>query len=128
MFRLFRKKESSARKDNPIRTRISDILAKPIRKAQTRLATSLSKQESRLSLQEKKWVLLAFLLLMGSLSGYWVYEGIFSKSMNKPGFLKYQSITEPKNATLPDTLDIKWLHEYKRWQARKNSLPDSLKR
>jgi hypothetical protein len=128
MFRLFRKQALSARKNNPIRAKIAGILGKPIRKAQTRLATSLSKQESRLSLREKKWALLAFLLSMGSLSGYWVYQGIFSKFGNKPGFLKYQGITEPKNATLPDTLDIKWLQEYKHWQARKDSLPDSLKR
>jgi hypothetical protein len=128
MFRLFRKQTPSAKNDNPIRAKISGILAKPLHKAQTRLVTSLSKQEGRLSVRDKKWALLAFLLLMGSLSGYWVYQGIFSKSMNKPGFLKYQGITEPKNATLPDTLDIKWLQEYKHWQARKDSLPDSLKR
>jgi hypothetical protein len=125
MFRFFRKIK---RLDHPAQNKMTGILSKPIRQAQTRFATVLSKQERRLSNPQKKKVLFLFILGMTSLSGYWVYQGIFSKSSDKPGLPHYQGITQPKNATLPDSLDIKWLQEYKHWRQRKDSLPDSLHR
>lgn len=126
MFRLFRKKTKPS--ENPIRNKVGGILAKSIRHAQIRFATALNKQESRLTVTQKKYALVIFMVSMTSLSGYWVYEGIYSKTTGKPGFLKFQDITAPKNPTLPDSLDIKWLQEYKHGKAKKDSLPDSLKR
>lgn len=128
MFRLFRKQAKPAAGQSSFKSTMAAILLKPIRDAQIRFAAGLSKQESRLSVRQKKGALLIFLISMGSLSGYWVYEGIFSTSQDKPGYLKRDVISRPKNTTLPDTLDIKWLQEYKHWKARKDSLPDSLKR
>jgi hypothetical protein len=128
MFRLFRKQARPAAEPGSLKRTIAAMLLKPIRDAQIRFATVLSKQESRLSIRQKKVALLIFLISMGSLSGHWVYKGIFSTNSDKPGYLKRDLITRPKNATLPDTLDIKWLKEYKNWKARKDSLPDSLKR
>ena len=128
MFRLFRKQAKSIAEPSAFKSTMAAILLKPIRDAQIRFATSLSKQESRLSIRQKKAALLIFLITMGILSGYWVYEGIFLTNSDKPGYLKRDLITRPKNTTLPDTLDVKWLQEYKHWKARKDSLPDSLKR
>lgn len=125
MFRFFRKIKQS---DNPAQNKLTGILSKPIRKIQIRFCTLLSKHERRLSRPQKKKVLLLFMLGMASLSGYWVYQGIWGKPSNKPGILHYQGVTQPKNATLPDSLDIKWLQAYKHWRQRKDSLPDSLHR
>jgi hypothetical protein len=128
MFHLFRRQAKPAPGQSFFKMTIAAMLLKPIRQAQIRFATVLSKQESRLSIRQKKGALLIFLISMGSLSGHWVYRGIFSTDPGKPGYLKRDLITRPKNATLPDTLDIKWLQEYKHWKAVKDSLPDSLKR
>ena len=128
MFRLFRKQVKTAADQSSFKSTMAATLLKPIRHAQIRFVTVLSKQESRLSVRQKKGALLIFLISMGSLSSYWVYEGIFLTSQDKPGYLKRDVISQPKNTALPDTLDIKWLQEYKRWKARKDSLTDSLKR
>ena len=128
MFRLFRKKAKPAGQGTGIKDKMAAVLAKPLQQAQTRFATTLSKYESRLSVRGRKWALLIFLVCMCSLSAYWLYEGIFPTNGYKPAFLKNGLITQPQNTTLPDTLDIKWLQEYKRWRAKKDSLLDSLKR
>lgn len=128
MFRLFRKQPKRIGVERRIQTKVAGILTKSIQKAKIRFATGLSRYESRLSVRGKKRALLIFCLSMGSFSGYWLYEGIFSNDQGKPTFLQHQSITRPKNTALPDSLNIKRLQEYKRWQVMKDSLPDSLKR
>jgi hypothetical protein len=128
MFRLFRKKTKPAGQGTGIKDKIAVVLSKPLHQVQIRFANKLSKYDSRLSVRGRKWALLIFLVCMCSLSAYWLYEGIFPINGYTPVFLKHGLITQPKNTTLPDTLDIKWLQEYKRWRAKKDSLLDSLKR
>jgi hypothetical protein len=65
---------------------------------------------------------------MSGLSGYWIYEGMFSTLPDNPGFLKHQAITSPQKTDLSDSLNLQLLKQFQQEQATKDSLPDSVKR
>jgi len=127
MFRLFRKAKPTRQQD-PAKNKVAGILEVLVRKAQTRFATTLSRYERRMSNSGRKRALLIFCIGMSCLSGYWLYDGVFSHGQRKPAFLRQQTISRPENSTLPDSLDMQRLRQYKHWQAIKDSLTNSTKR
>jgi hypothetical protein len=127
MFQLFRKWRQASKPESPTAGRVAGILGKAVKQVQTRFGTVLSKQERQLNIRQKKRALWIFCTSMSVLSGYWIVDGLFSGTMNKPSFLPHQSMTVPQKPLLPDSLDIHYLQQYKHWRAAKDSLPDSLK-
>ena len=127
MFQLFRKWRRAPKPVSPTAGRVAGILSKTVGQVQTRFAIILSKQEGQLSIRQKKTALWIFCTSMSVLSGYWIVDGLFSKTMSKPSFLPHQSMTIPQKPLLPDSLDIHYLQQYKLWRATSDSLPDSLK-
>jgi hypothetical protein len=85
--------------------------------AQTWFAETLTKQDRKLTVIQRKFAFLLFCLIMGGISTCWIIQGIFYPPTAKPSFLQHQSITAPKKVQLPDSLDIKFLREYHRWQS-----------
>lgn len=127
MFRLFRKTTATPKED-PVKSKMAGILAALAHKAQVRFATNMSSYERRMSNGGRKRALLIFCIGMSCLSSYWLYDGVFSHTQDKPGFLRQQTISRPQNSTLPDSLDLQRLRQYKQRQAIKDSLTDSINR
>jgi hypothetical protein len=128
MVRLFPKKGSVENPENPAKKKVTDFWVKTLQKRQMRLAGILSNYERQLPIRQKKMLLLIFCIGMSGLSACWIYEGLFSTTTDKPDFLQHQSITVPQKTLLPDSLDIRYLQQYKRWRETQDSLHDSLKK
>lgn len=125
MFNLFFRR--SAMQGQPILPRQTKLSAF-IRKIQSRWADVLSRQDRKLTANQRKVFLCLFILAMSLLSGYWIYQGIFpGKGLTLPS-IQYEGITPPTKVALRDSLDVNFLKAYQRWRAFKDSLLDSSKR
>lgn len=105
----FRKKDQQPRATHPAIEKVKRKLAG----FQEWIVKQLSRYEQRLSLSEKKVCLVLFCLLMGSLSTYWLYQGIAGRSTVAPTYMQPQSIVRPHDSKLPDSLNVNFLEELK---------------
>ncbi|MGB8193753.1 MAG: hypothetical protein WCF67_17610 [Chitinophagaceae bacterium] len=125
MFELFRKRKHNYH-SHPVNRHLQKIKLY-VNKLQMVLAARLSRYEQRMTEVQKKVSLFCFLLLMGGLSTYWLYQGIFSKPTASPAFLKQRTIVRPQDISLPDSLNIEVLEALKRKQEKERLKNDSTK-
>lgn len=93
---------------------------------QIQLATTLGKYEQRLNRKQKKIALFLFCFIMIGMSSFWLYQGISAAANPHPAYLKKNSIVQPENSLLPDSLDVNILQEYKRKWNRQRQHRDSI--
>ncbi len=105
MFRMFRKKEVSA-KPSPKMDKAASTIAKAIIKVQTRIACWLSKQEETLTIKQKKCALLVFFVSTTIITGSLLYRGLFLDNNHSPNWLEIPTLTIPKTYPIPDSLNL----------------------
>ncbi len=127
MVQFLRRKRKAAGPERESAGRMGAVLGKALQKAQVHLASILSEREKRMSIRQKKRALWSFCIGMSILSSWWICQGIFPYAPGKPTYLKHQAITAPQKTQLPDSLDLRLLKQFQHGQAKKDSLPDSLK-
>jgi len=125
MFKFFRRWSPIQRQQNSPE---ENKLATFIRKIQIRWADTLSRQDKKLTVNQRKIVTCLFMLVMSFLSGYWIYQGIIPGKASKPSFIQHEAITLPAKVSIPDSLDLNFLKAYQRWRMLKDSLPNTSKR
>jgi len=125
MFNLLSRRAAIQSQQNlPRQTKLSAF----IRKIQNRWADVMSRQDRKLTINQRKVFLCLFILAMSLLSGYWIYQGIFpGKNLTLPG-MQHEGITPPTKVALPDSLDMNLLKSYQRWRMFKDSSLDKSKR
>lgn len=125
MFRLFKKKKT-ANKSEEFADKAAGSIHRRIHQLQTRFAKAMSHQEQKLNQMQKKIALVMFCSIMGGLSGWWLYQGVFMQAKSQPGVFNQDNITRPEVTTLPDSLDLNMLEEYLHMQELHEYLPDSI--
>jgi len=117
---MYKRKPAHEKSNAPFSNSISKRIDKTITDLQTKVARKLSDKEKTLTTKQKKWALFIFCAGMCLISGALLYKGIFDENISAP-HIDQQTITRPGIIKLPDSLDLKYLEEYKK---RQQSLPN----
>jgi hypothetical protein len=123
MFKLFPKKKTTPGANRQT-GKVSIFLSERAGRWHVRCADFLNRQERRMTVPQKKRALLLFLMIMSTVSAFWIYTGVFSATNKMPAYLRQHMIQLPK--TWPDSLKRRFIEEYKRQQALRDSLVDSV--
>src|SRR5436305_596536 len=103
MFKFFRRwSPIQSQQDRPGENKLATF----IRKIQIRWADTLSRQDKKLTVNQRKIVTCLFLLAMSLLSSNWIYQGIIPGKASKPSFIQHEAITLPVKVSIPDSLDL----------------------
>ena len=116
---MFKRKPANEKSNTPFSNCISKRINKTITELQTKVGKTLSDKEKTLTVKQKKWVLFIFCAGMCLIFGALLYKGIFDENMSAPQ-IDQQTITRPGIIKLPDSLDLKYLEEFRK---RQQSLP-----
>ena len=91
-----------------------------------RLAAHLSKYEARLSVRQKKMMLAGFCLLMLCFTAHLFIQALGRSRSAPEGFMKIQTVTQPRDIRLPDSLNPELLRLLKERGEGKHPALDSI--
>jgi hypothetical protein len=128
MFRLFKRKTRDENNGNGFTDKAAGHISRSIIRLQTQFANRMSRYEQYLSIRQKKIALVVFCISMGSFSGWLIYQGVWMKKIETPSYMEKNSIIHPENITLPDSLDLQKMENFKQRQDLQSKLTDSVHR
>ena len=121
MIRIFFLRQKSTSPGDDSQTNKPTRLDRLYRAAQTVFATKLGRCEQQLNQIQRKFAFFLFCLILGGLSTAWIVQGLFFQPKKGPAYLHQSTVTIPRDARLPDSLDLNLLKEIRRQQRRPQS-------
>jgi hypothetical protein len=98
------------------------FLSRHLQSLQIRFAMVMSKKERQFSVRKRKITLLAFCCFITVIQLLRLYQMIEGDQPHRHSFPPRQPVATPKDITLPDSLDIEMIRQYRELKRKQDSL------